>query len=75
MLMLKKSIPFDESDEVTLQTDPVILFQYIKKIYDKNLEIRKDAEKEISQQKESDANNYESMLQKLEAEVRQHIRV
>jgi len=75
MLMLKKSIPFDESDEVTLQTDPVILFQFIKKIYDKNLEIRKDAEKEISQQKESDANNYESMLQKLEAEVRQHIRI
>jgi len=75
MLMLKKSIPFDESDEMTLQTDPVILFQYIKAIYDKNLEIRKDAEKEISQQKETGVNDYESLLQKLEAEVRQHIRI
>jgi len=75
MLMLKKSIPFDESDEMTLQTDPVILFQYIKAIYDKNLEIRKEAEKEISQQKETGVNDYESLLQKLEAEVRQHIRI
>jgi len=75
MLMLKKSIPFDESDEMTLQTDPITLFQYIKLVYDKNADMRKDAEKEISQQKESGVNDYETMLQKLEAEVRQHIRV
>jgi hypothetical protein len=73
--MLKKSIPFDEDDEKTLSTDPSLLLQYIKQIYDKNIELKADAEKELSAKKESECSDYEAMLQKLEAEVRQHIRV
>jgi len=75
MLVLKKLIPFDEDDELTLQKDPIILFQYIKQIFDKNLELKNDAEKQLAEHKEDGVNDYEAMLQKLEAEVRQHIRV
>lgn len=72
---MKKSIPLEEDDETTLQTDPVVLFKYIKQIYDKNFELKNSAEKELNDQKENGVNDYEAMLQKLEAEVRQHIRV
>jgi len=73
--MLRKSIPFDEDDEKTLATDPAILLNYIKQIYEKNYEFKVDAEKELAAKKESECSDYEAMLQKLEAEVRQHIRV
>jgi hypothetical protein len=75
MLMLKKLVPFDEDDERTAGTDPIQVLQYIKAIFDKNCELKADAEKELSAKKESECSDYEGMLQKLEAEVRQHIRV
>lgn len=68
--MLKKSVPFDEDDEKTCSTDPMILIQYIKCIFEKNIEFKNDAEKELAAKKESECSDYEAMLQKLEAEVR-----
>lgn len=75
MDLLKNFIPFDEPDEAFLVTDPILLLQYIKQIFDKTLELKGDAEQVLEARNENDCGDYEAMLQKLEAEVRQHIRV
>ncbi len=72
---MKKTIPLEEDDEKTLASDPLALLQYMKQIYDKIYEFKVDAERELFAKKESECSDYEAMLQKLEAEVRQHIRV
>ena len=55
--------------------EPVKLLGYIKQIFTSILQMKTDAEKELGTKKENECNDYEAMLQKLEAEVRQHIRV
>lgn len=72
---MKKSIPFEDPEDTILSIDPLQLLQYIKQIFDKVLETKNEAEREILQRNENECGDYESMLQKLEAEVRQHIRV
>lgn len=72
---MKKQIPFEESEERIFSSDPLILLHHIKKIFDKVLELKSEAEKEAALRNENDCGDYEGMLQKLEAEIRQHIRV
>ena len=55
--------------------DASILLTYIKQIFVAYFQLKSEAEKELIEKKDNDGNEYEPMLQKLEAEVRQHIRV
>lgn len=74
-LLIKKSVPFDQDEESVNSTDAMIFLQYIRKIYEKIYEFKNEAEMELSSKKENECSDYEGMLQKLEAEVRQHIRI
>ena len=58
-----------------LGVDPIQLLQFVRLIFEKTLELKLDAEQELAIKAENDCNDYEALLQKLEAEVRQHIRV
>ena len=68
-------MPFDQDEESISGTDAMIFLQHIKKTYDKIYEFKNEAEMELSSKKENECSDYEGMLQNLEAEVRQHIRV
>jgi len=68
-------VPFDQDEESVNSTDAMVFLQYIRKIYEKIYEFKNEAEMELSSKKENECSDYEGMLQKLEAEVRQHIRV
>ena len=68
-------MPFDQDEESVSGTDAMVFIQYIRKIYEKIYEFKNEAEMELSSKKENECSDYEGMLQKLEAEVRQHIRV
>lgn len=74
-MILKKTIPLEQDGEILNNTEALVVLQYIRKIYEKILELKNDAELELSAKKESECSDYEAALQKLEAEVRQHIRV
>jgi hypothetical protein len=74
-LLIKKSVPFDQDEESVGGTDAMVFLQYIRKIYEKIYEFKNEAEMELSSKKENECSDYEGMLQKLEAEVRQHIRI
>jgi len=74
-LLIKKSVPFDQDEESINNTDALIFLQYIKKTHEKIYEFKNEAEMELSSKKENECSDYEGMLQKLEAEVRQHIRI
>ena len=74
-MILKKQIPFEQGDEAVATTDAITIVQYINKIHNKIFELKKEADAEIIAKKEAECTDYEVMLQKLEAEVRQHIRV
>ena len=58
-----------------MNSDPLQLLSYVKQIFDRTLDEKIDAERELAVKGENECNDYEAMLQKLEAEVRQHIRV
>jgi len=58
-----------------ITVEPIQLLQYVRLIFEKTLELKLDAEQELSIKAENECNDYEALLQKLEAEVRQHIRV
>ena len=73
--MLKRHVPLDQGDEAVMSIDAITVIQYMSKIFDKIFELKKEADAELQAKKEDECNDYESMLQKLEAEVRQHIRV
>ena len=75
MLIIKKSVPIDQDNDYFNNTDSLVLLQYIKKIHEKTVEFKNEAENELSAKRENECSDYEAMLQKLEAEVRNHIRV
>jgi len=72
---LKTTVPFDEQEEIVVSHDSIQLLEYIRTIFDKTLEMKLEAEQDLAFKVENECNDYESSLQKLEAEVRQHIRV
>ncbi len=73
--MLKKAVPIEQDDDYFTNTDPLTIVQYVKKIYNKTVELKNDADNELAAKKENECSDYEALLQKLEAEVRNHIRV
>jgi len=75
VLIIKKSVPIDQDNDYFNNTDSLVLLQYIKKIHEKTVEFKNEAENELSAKRENECSDYEAMLQKLEAEVRNHIRV
>jgi len=72
---LKDSIPLHEDDEGVVRKDPLVVAQYIKKIYEKTLEVKAQEQKKLSESHEDSMSKYEPFLQKLEAEVRKHIQI
>ncbi len=75
-VLKKKYAPLIEDDkEKLIRSDPVNTLQNIKQILGYFIRSVADLESEMSQKKEGECSDYENMLQKLEAEVRQHIRV
>ncbi len=72
---MKKTVPFEEQEEIVVSHDSIQLLEYIRAIFDKTLEMKLEAEQDLAFKVENECNDYESSLQKLEAEVRQHIRV
>ena len=64
-----------DHDDISHNVDPLENLRHIKKVFDKVLEFKNDAEEELNAKNKGECSDYESMLQKLEAEVRQHIRV
>jgi len=72
---LKDSIPLNEDDEGIVKKDPLVVAQYIKKIYEKTLEVKSQEQKKLIESSEESMNKYEPFLQKLEAEVRKHIQI
>ena len=65
----------DDDDENIMGTDATLLISYLRQIFGTYSELKSEAEKELYEKKETEGTDYEPMLQKLEAEVRQHIRV
>lgn len=55
--------------------EPISILSYIKQMFSLISQLKNEVERELSEKKENECNDYEAMLQKLEAEVRQHIRV
>lgn len=55
--------------------EPITLLGYIKQMFSLVSQMKAEVERELSEKKDSECSDYEAMLQKLEAEVRQHIRV
>lgn len=74
-MILKKSVPIEHDNDYFNNTDSLVLLQYMKKIHEKTVEFKNEAENELSAKRDNECSDYEAMLQKLEAEVRQHIRV
>ena len=72
MQELKKNIPFDIDKEKLSKTDPSTVLMYIKDIAKHLIQIHENDENE---ENGNPSNHYEVEIQKLEADVRQHIRV
>ena len=51
------------------------VISYVEILFNIILSDKRDIEEELNTKKNGEINDYEALLQKLEAEVRQHIRV
>ena len=74
-LLLRKTLPIDVEEKRISMMEPMTLLGYIKQIFSLISQLKNEVERELSEKKDSECSDYEAMLQKLEAEVRQHIRV
>jgi len=72
---LKDTVPVQEEDEMAVKKDPLVIASYIKKVYEKSLEVGAEEKKQLVDSNEKTMSQYEPMLQKLEAEVRKHIQI
>lgn len=70
---LRKVIPIDEGKDSLAQTDLLIILNYFKQIAIYLIKTKLELEDRLAATEQS--SQYESMIQKLEAEIRQHIRV
>lgn len=68
---MKKNIPLDIEKEKLSKIDPSILLMHIKDLAKYLIQIYE----EESEENTAPSNHYEKEIQKLEADVRQHIRV
>ncbi|CAD8128800.1 unnamed protein product [Paramecium sonneborni] len=70
---LSKVIPIDDDKQTLSQVDSIIIINYFKQIVIYLIKTKVELE-EKTQQQESQS-QYESLIQKLEADIRQHIRI
>ena len=67
---MKKDIPFESDREKIMKMEPTTILMYLREVAKHLIEIHENEDND-----ESPPNHYEVEIQKLEAEVRQHIRV
>jgi len=72
---LKDTVSLEEDDETVVKKDSVQLAQYLKKIYEKTVELKNEEKKKLVENNDKSMSQYEPHLQKLEAEVRKHIQI
>lgn len=63
-----------DKEKIT-KTDPSTLLSYIREIAKYLIQVFENEENDENEENESPTNHYEELIQKLEADVRQHIRV
>ena len=67
---MKKDVPFESDREKMMKMEPTTILMYLREVAKHLIEIHENEDSD-----ESPPNHYEVEIQKLEAEVRQHIRV
>lgn len=55
--------------------DPLQLLDYVRQLFFQMVRIKSDAQKEYEERRDQECLEYEPQLQKLEAEIREHIKV
>ncbi|CAD8070943.1 unnamed protein product [Paramecium primaurelia] len=73
LCQIRKLVPLDKSED--LYTDPNSLICYIGCIFTVLMQDKLNLEQQVEEQKTRDQSDYEEQLIKLEAEIRQHIRI
>ncbi|CAD8181006.1 unnamed protein product [Paramecium octaurelia] len=73
LCQIKKVVPLDKQED--LYTDPISLICYIGCIFSIVLQNKFNLEQQIEDHNSRNQNDYEEQLIKLEAEIRQHIRI
>lgn len=72
---MRKTIPLKSKEEEIQKIEPLQLLDYIRQLFFQMARIKSDAQRELEERNENECANYEPHLQKLEAEVREHIKV
>ncbi|CAD8174866.1 unnamed protein product [Paramecium octaurelia] len=73
LCQIRKLVPLDKLED--LYTDPNSLICYIGCIFTVLMQDKLNLEQQVEEQKNRDQSDYEEQLIKLEAEIRQHIRI
>ncbi|CAD8183103.1 unnamed protein product [Paramecium pentaurelia] len=73
LCQIRKVVPLDKQED--LYTDPISLICYIGCMFSIVLQNKFNLEQQIEDQNSRNQNDYEEQLIKLEAEIRQHIRI
>ncbi|CAD8086596.1 unnamed protein product [Paramecium sonneborni] len=73
LCQIRKLVPLDKPED--LYTDPNSLICYIGCIFTVLMQDKLNLEQQVEEQKNRDQSDYEEQLIKLEAEIRQHIRI
>lgn len=75
MLILRQTIPLEVDEEDLQGVEPTLLLDYIRQLFFQMARLKEEAQKDLIDAKENECSEYEPMLQKLEAEVREHIKI
>ncbi|EAS02747.2 hypothetical protein TTHERM_00348370 (macronuclear) [Tetrahymena thermophila SB210] len=74
-IQLRRVVPIDEDKSVIMNADFSTVLHYINQISSYLINQKHELEQIIEKKNSDECSDYESCLQKLEAEVRQHIRI
>lgn len=74
-MLLLKTIPLDAEEEELLELEPLLLLEFIRQLFMKTAKMKADVQLEMEEKKEFGCAEYEPQLQKLEADIREHIKV
>ena len=72
---MKNIIPLEVSEEAIQEIDSGILLEYVRQMFHFVVRLKEEAQTELEEKKENQCGDYEPQLQKLEAEIREHIKV
>lgn len=65
----------DAEEAELMLLDPLQLLDYVRQLFFQMVRIKSDAQKEYEERRDQECLEYEPQLQKLEAEIREHIKV